>query len=271
MTTATRQPETRPDPTSADTAFFEVARRGIDDIVAANRDRCRHVLVASMPKSASTWLDALLVEATGFQRYLLNTTGHDAERVILRGALPMFLARDTVSQEHLRATPGDVALLSWMRIRPVVLVRDLFDVIISAADHGVSEGRRGPAAHVPPAYASWSRRERLWFGVRMMTPWLLSIVTSWQDAEATLPVLWITYEEVTREPAPTVARILRHAGVEVAATRIDAAIASAQRTRPRFNVGTSGRGRSELDPDQVRVVEEIAAAFGPRNLERIGL
>jgi hypothetical protein len=250
---------------------FETARQGIEAIVDANRDLRRHIVVASMPKSASTWLDALLVEATGFRRFLLNTTGHDTERVILRSALPMFLARDTVSQEHLRASPGDVELLRRMGIRPVVLVRDVFDVLVSAADHGVRESRRGPAAHIPPGYASWSRREQLWFGVRMMTPWLLSIVTSWQDAEDTLPVLWVTYEDVTRAPRETVARVCAHAGVDVESARIDRAIAAAERTRPRFNVGAIGRGRRELDAEQIRAVEAVADAFDRPNLQCIGL
>ena len=81
-----------------ETATFCLMMRRLERIIIANRDRRRHVLIACMPKSASTFLRTVLVEATGFESYLLNTAGSDTERNIDARSIPMFLSRDTVSQ-----------------------------------------------------------------------------------------------------------------------------------------------------------------------------
>ena len=244
----------------------------IDRLIDAERDRCRHVVVACMPKSASTFLCSLLAEATGYRPYLLNTLGHDTERTIDRLSIPTFLRRDTVSQEHMRATRENVRLLARMGVRPVVLVRDLMDVIVSACDHSEQVAGSGPAAHLPSDFDRWSREDRLWLVVRMGTPWFLNLVTSWIDAASRLDTLWITYDDVVGDTAATVRRALEHAGVVSDEGRIDAAIAGVDPSTTRLNRGVSGRGRAELSAPQQAAVREIADVYrGAYDLSIIGL
>lgn len=249
-----------------------LAHDRIDELIDRHRDLCRHIVVACMPKSASTYFCRALVNVTGFAPYLLNTAAGDTERNIDRASIPMFLRRDTVSQEHMRATASNVTLLRRMGIRPVVLVRDIFDVIVSACDHGEREHGSGPAAHMPPDFARWSRDERLWFIVRMGTPWFLSLVTSWIDAAKELDCLWVTYDEATGRTAAAVAAVLRHVGVAADQRRLAAGIAATAGDRTRFNRGQPGRGRTELTPAHRAAVREIAASHrGRYDLSKIGL
>jgi hypothetical protein len=260
--------------------------RGVDDETAAccllagrldrmiddRRARHRHVVVACLPKCASTYLDALLVHATGFRRYLLNTTGHDTERNIDARSIPMFLAGDTVSQEHMRATRENVRLLARLGVRPVVLVRDLLDLLVSMRDHAAREPGRGPAGHVPADFARWPPADRLELIVRFATPWLLTMVTSWLDAARELPTLWLRYDDVVGRPAETVGRVLDHVGVAVPRARIDEAVGRVDPATTRFNRGVSGRGRAELTEGQRSAVRAAAAAYrGTYDLSIVGL
>jgi hypothetical protein len=253
------------------TAVHESAMRRIRSIAVRGRGGRRHVVIACMPKSGSTFLTEALVAATGFHRYLLNTRGYDNERTIDRAAIPMFTARDTVSQEHMRATRANIAWLRELEVRPVVLVRNVFDAIVSARDHAVAESVSGPAAHVPPDFATWPAEAQHWFIVRMGVPWMLSLVASWRDAEHELPTMWLTWDEMTSDPVGAVRRVLAHAGIEVAGDLAERVARVRRDERVRFNRGVAGRGMTELTPAQIGAVREIAESFDGYDLGPIGL
>lgn len=245
----------------------------LDELIEEKRSLHKHVLIASMPKSASTYLNAVLSEATGFQSYLLNTIGNDTERNIDPTSIPMFLCRDTISQEHMRATQENLRLLELMRIKPVVLVRNIFDTVISTCDHGIPvSGGSGPSAHVPREYVNWSREDQLWFIIRMGVPWLLTLTTSWLDAGAKLEPLWITYEDVVRETEATLRRVLDHCEIEVEGDAVCEAIERVEKKDVRFNQGVAGRGEAELSASQQDAIREIASTYrGVYDLSLIGL
>jgi hypothetical protein len=250
----------------------ESAMRRIGAIAARNRGQRRHIVIACMPKSGSTFLTEVIVAATGYGRYLLNTRGHDNERTVDRAAVPMFTARDTVSQEHMRATERNVRWLRELGIRPIVLVRNIFDAIVSARDHAVAESTSGPSAHVPPDFGTWSVEAQHWFIVRMGVPWLLNLVTSWQDIGDELHPMWLTYEAMIEDPVDATRRVLVHAGVEIAPD-LSTRVAAVQRdTSVRYNRGVRGRGMTELSAAQIQAVREIAAPYVDEyDLSAIGL
>lgn len=220
-----------------------------------------HIVIASFPKSASTYLNNILVEATGFRSYLLNTAGHDNERNIDPASIPMFLALDTVSQEHMRATRPNVAWLQRLQVRPVVLVRNLFDALLSSRDFAMQGHLIGPNAHVPQDFVGWSIDQQLWFMARMAAPWYLNFFASWQDAHRDLPTLWISYDDVVLHTARTVARIAEHTGIPIDADRTARAVAIANLRQARFNCGLSGRGVEAFSAAQRQCVRDHAASF----------
>jgi hypothetical protein len=246
----------------ADGLRYCLAVRGLDDLVRRHRGRRHHILIACAPKSASSFLSEALLEVTGFRRYFLAPLGEDRERQIERRSIPLFLATDTVSQEHLKATGPDVRLLREMHVRPVVLVRDLFDALVSLRDQIAHEPPAPwPMAHVPRGFAGWDEARQLWFVVRMFTPWYLSFFASWCDAMRTLDVLWITYDDVVACTRDTIRSVLHHVGLDFDDDAIDAGVARVNRARIRFNRGVRGRGRRMLSADQQRAVLEIAEPF----------
>jgi hypothetical protein len=255
-----------------DTRLFCLATSRLEGIVDANARAHHHLVVASMPKSGSTYLQKVLVHVTGFRPYWLNTAGNDNERNLELTAIPMFLAQDTVTQEHMRATRANVQWLKRMGVRPIMLVRNIFDVIVSSRDHSAGGDICGPNAHTPAAYNTWSPEDQAWFIIRMGLPWLLTFVSSWLDAQRELPVLWVSYEEIVQRTASTVARILDHAGVERKPADIQRLAAEVDLGNVRFNRGLSGRGESELTGAQRQAVRDLAAVYrGAYDFSLIGL
>ncbi len=252
---------------------FCMAERTIDRIIDNNRGVRRHIVIACSPKSASSFFSELLVRVTGFHRYFLVPVGEDHERQIDRRSAPMFLATDTVSQEHLKANRPDIELLKRMCVRPVVLVRDIFDSIVSLRDQIVSEPYGPwPMAFWPEQFMQWSKGDQLWFLVRMVTPWYLSFYASWREAEHSIDVLWLTYDDVVDRTHEAVVRVLRHCEIKLADPRIDDAVAALDPAEARFNKGIAGRGRDELNEGQCHAIHQLAALYqGEYDFSPIGI
>jgi hypothetical protein len=254
------------------TIAFCAAFRQLDAIIDANRRRHPHLVIASFPKAASTYLHRALVAVTGFRPYLLCTAGHDNERNIEPQAIPMFLAQPTVSQEHMRATRPNIHWLQRMVIRPVVLVRNLFDTVVSSADHAMQESIIGPNAHVPGTFRDWPREAQLDFIVRMGAPWYLTFFASWCDAAHELDVLWITYDDVVHDTPATLERVLAHSRAPLDRVVLEARWSPPDLGETRFNCGRAGRGASELSRSQQDALRSLAAVYrGSYDFSRIGL
>ncbi|MBT8484806.1 MAG: hypothetical protein HKO59_15105 [Phycisphaerales bacterium] len=255
------------EPSAAD--FIHTAVRSIRRLARTRGRDHPHIVIACFPKSGSTFLATTLARATGFRPYLLNPIGHDTERDIRPLSIPMFLTQPTVSQEHMHARTENVRWLRLLGVRPVVLVRDVFDAVVSARDHVAPPGARGPAAHPPPDENDPSVRQDL--AIRAGVPWMIDFFTSWRAARAKLDVHFVTYDELVADPIATIERIFTHVGMRVPATQISDALASIRPSEVRFNRGRGGRGRLELTPAEIRLVEDIAGTERDADLSMIGL
>ena len=244
----------------------------LDRIIESNRGRKSHVFVTSFPKSGSTFLHRLALSATGYVDYLLDHFSEDQQQSVVLQWTPMFLAQNTVTQIHAFATAPNVRTLKQLWVKPVVLVRDLFDTLVSLRDHMVREDHIIPHAQVPAEFKLWSSEDQFWFIVRMITPWYLSFFASWRKSASELSVLWVKYERLVSDPAGTLQAVLEHSGVEIPSEGIANAIAQSDPARTRFNVGISGRGRQLLSQAQQQAVLQVAAAYrGAVDFSMIGI
>src|SRR5947208_10982458 len=94
----------------------------------------RHLFIACVPKSASTFLKNLLLNLSGYRDlftvYAAGQTEHEIYLPTLRESAHL----DTVTQQHCRASDANVHLMQAFGIRPVVLVRNIFDSVMSLLD-----------------------------------------------------------------------------------------------------------------------------------------
>src|SRR5438132_2190295 len=98
----------------------------------------QHLFIACVPKSASTFLKNLLVNLTGYRDLFTVYAAGQSEHEIYLPTLRDSAELDTVTQQHCRASDANVHLMQAFGIRPVVLVRNIFDSVMSLFDFHIN-------------------------------------------------------------------------------------------------------------------------------------
>ena len=73
-------------------------------------------------------------------------------------------------------------LLSFLQ----VLLRNIFDVVVSTNDHFRNEDDRGPSVYIHPEFHRMSEDEKFDFLIANCLPWYFSFFASWRDAQKEL-------------------------------------------------------------------------------------
>lgn len=205
-----------------------------------------------MPKSASTFLSNVIAEITGFRKVALVPDFGRREQEFCEMRLAEYDDVDYVAQQHIRNSRYTASLCAAHGISPVVLIRSLFDVVVSLRDHS----RRESPVVVPSFYLDEthvgledsSLEEMI---AKLAIPWYIGFYLSWRNAGDTKLV---QYEDLVADPADVVEDILKFSGVSASREDIQAGIArTKERNKSRLNVGIQGRG-AQLAPETVKTI-----------------
>jgi hypothetical protein len=222
----------------------------------AGRER-RRILVACMPKSGSTFLADVLAKLPGMQRaHLVPAYGRREQELDLE-QLASHQGSSYVCQLHLRPSALTLELLEAFAIRPLVLYRNIWDVMASLRDHMHHHSLDWSMARVDPAFRSWEEGRQYEFLARAMMPWFIDFYVSWMQIPG---ILAVSYEALMADPAATVARVADWAGKPASQSDIAQALAATGRSAT-FNKGGSGRGKSV--PETARAHVRALAGFYP--------
>ena len=233
----------------------------------------RHIFIACVPKSASTFLKNILVSVTGYRDVFMVYAAGQSEHEIYLPTVRETARLDSVTQQHCRASDANVQLMQAFEIRPVVLVRNIFDCVLSLLDF-YDKGAFFNT-YFRADFESLGREARIDLIIDNVIPWYLQFVASWDlvENQKRLELMWLTYEEMIGDKPAAVKRILEFYGL--AARRRDveqklSEIESEQRSI-RFNKGVAGRGRSELNDRQKARIRRLTKHYPSTDFGRIGL
>ncbi len=210
-----------------------------------------HVLLACIPKSGSTYLTKLIAALPGMHEAQLVTGQDRREQELSVEQLLMYHANHYVSQNHVRYSTVTAHLIRAFGLTPLVLVRNIFDAVVSFHDHHRDQSTVHPMAAVPPDIASWPTERAYTFIVDMMIPWFFNFYVTWQAAPN---VLLLRYEELIVSPEATLRRVVDFAQMRVTPETLAAAVAEANAGWTRKNVGITGRGASLPEDLKQRIV-----------------
>lgn len=225
------------------------------------------LLIACMPKSGSTFLKTALEFATGYGNAVLTSAFERTEQELYLPRLIEHSARPTVTQQHVRATAENLRLMCRFRIRPVILVRDLADVIVSIRDYLLEEGEANfPSLYATGYFRELNEQEQFDFLIAFAMPWYFNFYVSWNDATMSgqVDALWLRYEDLREDWHSGIRSVLSHQGITTSDDDIDAAIAAAYgkgKRATRFNQGVQGRGRTALNDRQRDQLEHMASFY----------
>ncbi|HKP39105.1 MAG TPA: sulfotransferase domain-containing protein [Pyrinomonadaceae bacterium] len=233
----------------------------------------RHLFIACVPKSASTFLKNLLVNLTGYRDLFSVYAAGQTEHELYMPTLREYAHVDTVTQQHCRASDANVHLMQAFGIRPVVLVRNIFDSVMSLLDF-YNKG----AFQTSYFRADWpalDEETKIDLLIENVIPWYFQFVASWDlaEKEKRIEVHWLTYEELVADKPSSVLKLLKFYGLGASRRGIEERIKeveSAER-KIRFNKGVTGRGKSGLNDRQKEQIRRLAKYYPSANLGRIGL
>jgi hypothetical protein len=232
-----------------------------------------YVFVACMPRTGSTFLTEALCELTGFRRVELSDAYAENEQELDLPRLLDAYSYGSVTQQHVCANARTVGLMQEFGIRPVVLVRNVFDVVVSIRHFLLTEG----CGKWPTFFTTDERFRRLDEAaqyeqiVELGLPWYFDFFVSWADAS--LETLRLTYEEAAADWPATLRGIARFYGVEASEPAIAAALERATARAPelRLNKGVPGRGATLLDPALRERIESYARFYPDVDFTPMGL
>jgi len=235
------------------------------------------IFLAAMPKSASTFLHRTLMELTGFESVYFASGYRNIEQELYLPSLIDCYDVATVTQQHPRANRNNLELMDLFDIKPVILVREIPDVLISMRDHLLRESLDNlPGLYVSEAYPTFDEQQKLDFVVAHEAPWLVSFFASWAIAreKGELDCLWLNYQEVTGDSKSALRRVRDFYGLSNSDADIDAAvnaIGQRKKSKLRINKGVVGRGIEELSGEHMQFIRKLAAAYRGVDFSSVGV
>ena len=235
----------------------------------------RFLFLAAMPKSGSTFLSNALAKLFGYRHSYFAFAYRNIEQELYLPRLVDAYGQGTVVQQHSRANVPNLDLLQELRITPLVLVRNLFDVLVSVRDHLRREQTDNiPSLYVPASFAKLSEESQLDFIVSYYGPWLISFYVSWFEAERArrLDFMWLTYEDCIQDWHQAILEVAKFHRFSASAGEIDDALrATADSGSTRFNKGVAGRGRQLLTEAQKSLLGHMVAFYPEVDFARLGV
>ena len=233
----------------------------------------KHIFIACVPKSASTFLKNVLVYVTGYRDLFTVYAAGQAEHEIYLPTLREMAQANTVTQQHCRASDANIHLMQGFGIRPVVLVRNIFDTVMSLLDFY----NRG-AFQTSYFRADWpvlNEDTKIDLLIENVVPWYFQFVASWELAEKQkrIELLWLTYEELVSDKPAAVLKVLRFYGLGAPRRGVEQRIKQieSEERKIRFNKGVAGRGKLGLNQQQQDRIRRLARYHPSTDFGRIGL
>jgi hypothetical protein len=238
--------------------------------------RGKYVFLATMPKSGSTFFGRVLVELTGFERVYLASAYLNLEEELYLPRVIDQLNRGTVTQQHVRANRVNIEMMKRFEIRPVVIVRNLDDILISLREHLLREKIDSmPGFYPSENFVDLDEATQHDFLIDYVMPWYMGFYASWWSVAQSgeLDVLWLRYEDLIKDWADGITQALDFYGLDASPTRISSAIETVQegsRKKSRINVGRAGRGGAILTDAQRERARALTRFYPDVDFSSIG-
>jgi hypothetical protein len=237
----------------------------------------RHIWLIAAPKSGSTWLGAMLLEALKWRRVpMLEWYDRREQEVDLRMLLQHPNEDIFTPHQHTRASQPTINIITMFRIIPVVLVRNIYDSVISLYDHLHKEANIIPWGYFDEPFYTFDKEKQLSAIVDLCVPWFFNFYVSWYKAgkNGLCNLHWATYEELAADPLKCVRDVLDFAGVSRTEEELSDAVGIEQGSetgKTRKNVGIKGRGDSTLNDEQKARIRKYAEYYPDVDFSRLGL
>jgi len=175
----------------------------------------KHILIACLPKSGSTFIAKTLCEITGFKfvqfQPVRATNDHNIDSAVFYNNLSI----NTVTQLHLKPNLLNRKLLIENRIKVIFLYRGILDSLRSFNNHILSENDQWFMFTATNNYEEWAEEKQFDFLIDMVLPWYINFITSWRiELELKeIDILEIDYDDFNHDNENTLRKVLKFYGL----------------------------------------------------------
>jgi hypothetical protein len=228
-----------------------------------------------MPRTASTFMTVVLSELTGYS----NVSLEYGRNLYLPKLIDAY-NYGTVTQLHLIADRPNLKLITAFSIRPVILIRNIFDIVVSIRDFLYQESfSRFFTFFCNEKYSELDEKTQYDFIIELGLPWYFHFYVSWYEACTSKKIesLWLAYEDVVADWNAALGKITSFYGIDKSDKEIEDAL---QRTLEkgrrkilltRLNKGVTGRGLAALTVEQQEKIIRFARFYPWVDFTKIGI
>lgn len=246
---------------------------------AKRRGDKRLIVVAAAPRTGSTYLSNILTRASGFPYARLCSAYSTNEHDLYFPGLYIMNQIGCVSQLHMKGTYHNVALLRTFGITPIILVRNIYDIVVSLmSDLRFKETRPGFGSGLNGYSFIWqdesikncSNRNLIDAIIDLAIPWYVNFYVSWYRfcQQGTLDAKWVTYENMMADKRQTVIDIMDFVDARIVTPNLDEILDYRAVT---FNIGDSNRGNQILTSEQKKRIRHLFSYYPDINFDYYGL
>ena len=216
-----------------------------------------HVLVACMPKSASTFITSAIANAVGLNLINLIPSYGRREQELCEICLAQNAELDYVAQHHIKHSTWTEELCRDYDVSIIVLIRSLFDVVVSIRDHVHRESPVSPVFYLDKQHLGRDRAELEHMIAMLAIPWYINFYMGWRSSKVARIFM---YEDFIADPDKAIGEMLAFASIPASTAQIAAGLEAARSKGSRINVGKAGRGM-DLKPETVAMIMDMVAAY----------
>ncbi|MBT4888699.1 MAG: hypothetical protein HON65_04005 [Rhodospirillales bacterium] len=235
----------------------------------------RQIMIACIPKSGSTFLFNTLSIATRFERRKLCLNYSNEENLLYPPFMERSACADTVAQEHLRASPQNIALIQAYSTTTVVLVRNIFDSLISMRDMLLKPETGSTTTFFTNELAAMDEETQLDATIDKWAHWQLEFYASWVRVLSANRVSGyvLTYEQLIENKASSIIDIAKCVDVPLTHEQAEQAIIQTEGDAylSRINQGISGRGTELMNQRQIDKIKSMVRYYPDIDFTPLGL
>ncbi len=238
-------------------------------------DKGRHVLIACIQKTGSTFLQTAMMMIADCAGPKLGLSYANEENTMHPETVVSLAATNFVAQEHCRATPQNLAIAQGFDMNVVVLTRNIFDSLVSLRDMLAGDTHGSVAALFQDDMKDMDEETQLDAVITRWAHWQLDFYTSWVRAErdGLIACQFWSYEDIMYDKVAAVQEICRQAGIKASPEHIRACVETVDGNKElsRKNVGISGRGRKLMNERQISSIQVMTRFYPDIDFTPLGL
>lgn len=171
----------------------------------------KHILIACLPKSGSTFIANSIANITNFEFIQFQSKRATNDHNIDPNILYFNLNKSTITQLHLKPNILNKDILLESNIKVVFLYRGILDSLRSFNNHILSENDQWFMFTASKDYKYWSAQKQFDFLIDMVLPWYINFLSSWKvELEIQdLDILEVDYDDFKNDNLSTIKKILQ--------------------------------------------------------------